>query len=554
MSIYNYKRRPTREVIVGHGMGAVAIGANNPVRIQSMTNTDTTDTPASASQSIRIAKAGGEFVRLTTQGTREASNMANIKAAIKAQGYDIPLVADVHFNPAAALCAAGIADKVRINPGNFVDPARTFRKLEYTDDEYAAEIEKIEKALIPLIDICKSHGTAIRIGVNHGSLSDRIMSRYGDTPEGMVESVMEYLRACRKLDFNDIVISVKASNPVVMTNTVRLLAKEMQTNGMDYPLHLGVTEAGGGEDGRVKSAVGIGSLLAEGLGDTIRVSLSEAPENEIAPAMLLNNYITQRAGHKPIPEPDNSIDACIKKEADRNLSHPIPDHPSHVPVIVGLDTHLPPDNTLSLDASTNPAQINSQHTIILSSHHINPVGEMASWIDRLRLCGHKNPVILKFSYPDTDYDTIAIKAGADLGFMLLHGYGSGIWIEAPAITRERLNHLSLGILQAVRLRISRTDYIACPSCGRTLFNLESTLASIQKATRHLTGLKIGVMGCIVNGPGEMADADYGYVGAGIGRVSLYKNKECVLKNIPEEDAVEKLIQIIKKNGDWKEPE
>lgn len=549
MSIYNYRRRPTSEVKIGRGAHSIGIGGNNPVRLQSMTNTDTNDTLGSALQAIRMADAGAELVRLTTQGVREASNLTEIKREIERRGYYIPLSADVHFNPKAALTAAATADKVRINPGNFVDPARTFRKLDYTSEEYADEITKIGIALQPLIAECKKHGTALRLGVNHGSLSDRIMSRYGDTPHGMTESVMEYLHACEELDFRDIVISIKASNPVVMTSTVRLLVERMDSEGMNYPLHLGVTEAGGGEDGRVKSAVGIGALLAEGLGDTIRVSLSEAPENELTPARILRDYIASRANHKHIIEPE-----WQRPAPDREMSHPLPGYDGKGPAVIGLDYYSLPAEWITVDASSDPEALDLDTPVIIISHHINPVGEIASWIDRFRATGKKNPIILKLGYADADYSTLAVKAGADFGFLLLHGYGAGIWIDAPAFSVDRMNYLALGILQATRLRISRTEYIACPGCGRTLFNLEQTLGHIREATSEMTGLKIGVMGCIVNGPGEMADADYGYVGAGPGRVSLYKNKECVLKNIPEEEAVEKLLEIIKKNEGNKIPE
>lgn len=550
MSIYNYQRRLTKEVRVGKESWAVGIGGDNPIRLQSMTNTDTNATQASAEQAVRIKKEGGELVRLTTQGTREAENLLTIRNAIEKTGYSIPLVADVHFNANAALTAASTADKVRINPGNFIDPARTFKQVEFTDDEYEEELKKIDRALRPLVEKCKANGTAIRIGVNHGSLSDRIMSRYGDTPEGMIESVMEYLMAFARLDFHEIVISIKASNPVVMTSTVRLLAQRMDSEGMHYPLHLGVTEAGGGDDGRIKSGVGIGCLLAEGYGDTIRVSLSEAPERELRPARILCEYIEARKNHELIIEPAGKSSPL----PDRSISNPLEGGPDKGVAVVGLDFPIITKAWIKADASSNPEDINDNAPICLSSSHKNPVGEMASWIDRLRLQGKKNPIVLHFTYPDADSEHVIVKSSADLGFMLLHGYGSGIFIEANSMEREELNKLSLSILQASRLRISSTDYIACPSCGRTLFDLESTLKEIKKATKHLVGLKIGVMGCIVNGPGEMADADYGYVGAGKGRISLYKNKECVLKNIPAEEAVVKLIELIKQNGDWKEPD
>lgn len=545
MSRYNYQRRYTTEVRVGD----IGIGGSNPIRLQSMTNTSTNDVEGSVAQSKRIADAGGELVRLTTQGVREAENLGLIRKGLEAAGCNVPLVADVHFNPNAAMTAADTAHKVRINPGNFVDAARTFRKLEYTDEEYQGEIERIRKALYPLLDKCKKNHTALRLGVNHGSLSDRIMSRYGDTPEGMTESALEFLRVCREYDFHDVVVSIKASNPVIMTNTVKLLAHRAEEEGFRFPLHIGVTEAGNGEDGRVKSAVGIGALLAEGIGDTIRVSLSEAPENEIPVARLLRDYIVAREGHEPIAEPTEVSDV-----AERSLANPWSGFEAvKYPLVMGLDIQPSEREWAAVDASDAPENVTSDKPIILSSTHINAPGEMASWLDRFRSLGRRNPVMLHFRYEDDDFDALAVKASADAGFMLLNGYGNGLWIDAPHFDSERISHLALGILQATRLRISRTEYIACPSCGRTLFNLEETLANVKEATSHLTNLKIGVMGCIVNGPGEMADADYGYVGAGPGRVSIYKGKQLFKKNIPTEEALSALISLIKENGDWKEP-
>lgn len=530
-SVFDYRRRPTSATRIGK----VTIGSGLPIAVQSMTNTPTLDTEASAAQTERIAKAGGDIVRLTAQGVAHAQNLANIKAKVREDGYDVPLVADIHFNPAAAFAAAENVEKVRINPGNFVDPGRTFKQLEYTPEEYAAEIEKIEAKLVPLLEICKAHGTALRIGVNHGSLSDRIMSHYGNTPSGMVESAMEFLRICRSHDFKDVVISIKASNVTVMVETVRLLVATMEKEGMHYPLHLGVTEAGDGEDGRVKSAVGIGTLLSEGIGDTIRVSLSEPPENEIPVGKALVAHIEAMAnadhipgelaeGYNPISPERRSTDAIGPIGGD------------NVPVVVGID----------IDAENVPEGVK-----IVTASGPNAPGEIKAAIHKMIKEGDRSPVILKLSYAaDKTLDDITLEASADLGAVLLAGFGDGIWIDAPHISNEKIRSLALSILQATRLRISKTEFIACPSCGRTLFDLQEALAKVRQATSHLAGLKIAVMGCIVNGPGEMADADYGYVGAAAGCVSLYKSKECVMKNIPADEALPALIQLIKDNGDW----
>ena len=452
-----------RVTTVAH-VGNIAIGGDNPIRIQSMATVDTNDTEGGVAQAKRIIDAGGELVRFTTQGTREAENMKNISARLKADGYMTPLVADVHFTAHTADVAAQYCEKVRINPGNYVDPGRTFKHLEYTDEEYAAELKKIEAKLVPFINICKEHHTAVRIGVNHGSLSDRIMSRYGDTPEGIVESCMEFLRIFRREHFDDVVISIKASNTVVMVTTVRLLVKTMDQEDMHYPLHLGVTEAGEGEDGRIKSAVGIGALLTEGIGDTIRVSLSEEPECEIPVARKLVDMI---------PE-------CAQLRAEAEAS-------------IHDDTI-----TLTLDAP--------------------------------------------------DWETFQLKAAMAVGALLIDRKATKLVINSGSrFSREQLLTLADAILQAARIKFTKTEYISCPGCGRTLYNLQETIARIKAATSHLVGLKIGIMGCIVNGPGEMADADYGYVGAGRGKISLYKQKVCVAKNIPEEQAVERLLQLIAEN-------
>ena len=452
MAVYN--RRKTISVRVG----STAIGGSNPIRLQSMTTTATMDTVGCIEQAIRIINAGGELVRMTTQGTREAENMRLIREGLTARGYDTPLVADVHFNPAVADVAARYVEKVRINPGNYVDPARTFKHLEYTDDEYAQEIQRIRDRFIPFLNICREHGTAIRIGVNHGSLSDRIMSRYGNTPAGMVESCMEFLRICVEQDFMNVVISIKASNTVVMIETVRLLVKEMDREGMAFPIHLGVTEAGEGEDGRIKSAIGIGALLAEGIGDTIRVSLSEAPEREIPVARKLVDYAAQSA--------------------------------------------------------------------------------------EVRASAHIENGVLQLSYNDESLEDFQLHAAMDAGALLIDGKAGDLKLSNPNMTATQIKSTEEAILQGARIRFSKPEYISCPGCGRTLYNLEETIARIKAATGHLKGVKIAIMGCIVNGPGEMADADFGYVGAGRGRVSLYKGKECIEKNIPEENAVDRLLKFI----------
>ena len=538
MSRYNYSRRKSRAVRVGE----IAIGGDNPIRLQSMTNTSTNDIEASVAQARRIYDAGGELVRLTTQGVREAESLGLIKKALREAGCDVPLSADVHFNPKAAFKAAETADKVRINPGNFVDAARTFRKLEFTDEEYADEIRKISDVLVPFIEVCRQHGVSIRLGVNHGSLSDRIMSRYGDTPAGMVESVMEFLRICRENDFHDIVISIKASNTCVMTETVRLLVQAMDSEDMEYPLHLGVTEAGDAEDGRIKSALGIGALLAEGIGDTIRVSLSEDPEREIPVAMLLRDYIVSREGHKPIPEPSGERGGSGEKS--RDLLGKIKGFEDR---IVSIHADRPDDIFFLCDASMPVKNPEFAGPLIIRSRHQNAPGEIMSYIDRFIDAGYRNPMIVSLRYDDKDIDALRIKAAADFGVLLLNGYASGIEIVDPNFDDDTLAELELAILQAARLRMTKTEYIACPGCGRTLFNLQKTLKDVKAATSGLKGLKIGVMGCIVNGPGEMADADYGYVGAGPGRVSLYKGKELVLKNIPAEEALPELLKLISEN-------
>lgn len=601
------------------------MGGSNPIRIQSMTNTATQDTEASVAQVKRIADAGGEYVRLTAQGVKEAENLMNINAALRQDGCMTPLVADIHFNPKVADVAALYVEKVRINPGNYVDAARTFKHLEYTDEEYAQELKKIHDRFVPFLNICKENHTAIRIGVNHGSLSDRIMSRYGDTPEGMVESCMEFLRICVQENFMDVVISIKASNTVVMVKTVRLLAAVMERENMHFPLHLGVTEAGDGEDGRIKSALGIGALLADGLGDTIRVSLSEPPEAEIPVARKLADYIVQRHDHPYIPGAEapqfnylsparrettavhdigeTNLPVVIAARLDGNMDfNPqfIPDYvytgraipvqcPEGMQYIIDADVWMEQHNNGIEQSNAWPAfkgdqlpflgscdaslkflfitymglndeavaclKYHPEVVLISQSNHPNRLGEQRALVHQMMQEGLKNPVVFFEHYAENEAENLQIKSAADMGALIFDGLCDGIFLfnqgSDGKISEKAVDATAFGILQAGRVRTSKTEYISCPGCGRTLYDLESTIARIKAATGHLKGLKIGIMGCIVNGPGEMADADYGYVGAGRGKISLYKKKECIEKNIPEEEAVEKLIGLIKKNGDYK---
>lgn len=547
MSEFSYHRRPTLEVRVGN----TAIGGNNPVRIQSMASTSTMDTEASVAQARRIVDAGAELVRFTAQGVREAANLGEIRRRLRECGCDVPLVADIHFNPRAAFAAAEQVEKVRINPGNFVDPGRTFRKIEYTDEEYAAELRRLEEALVPFLETCRANDTAIRLGVNHGSLSDRIMSRYGDTPAGMVESAMEFLRVFRSHGFDRVVISIKASNVVVMVETVTRLVEAMDAEEMHYPLHLGVTEAGDGEDGRIKSAVGIGALLREGIGDTIRVSLSEEPEAELPVARKIMDYIDLMATAASVEAPRDGRFRLGK--GLRRMSREIGAvGGSRVPVVPAVDglTGLKEIDAEAVIAGK--VDIAPDDIILLSASGDVPGMSLEAAMNVFAAKGIDNPVILRGVYNGPDADTVRLRSSIDLGALLLKGFADGIEIVSDALTPDEASRLALAILQSARLRISHTEYIACPGCGRTLFDLQQTLARVKEATSHLKGLKIGVMGCIVNGPGEMADADYGYVGAGVGKISLYKGKECVEKNIPAEEAVSHLVELIKKCGDWKE--
>ncbi len=553
MSVFDYNRRPTSTTRVGD----VLIGSDYPVRLQSMNNTSTNDIAASADQAERIAAAGADIDRLTAQGEREARSMGEIRKELRRRGCQIPLVADIHFNPKAAFAAATEVEKVRINPGNFVDPGRVFKQLEYTDEEYARELQKIEDTFGPFLELCRKHSTAVRIGVNHGSLSDRIMSRYGDTPAGMVESAMEFLRVAVKHDFHDIVISIKASNTVVMVHTVRLLVDAMDKEDMHFPLHLGVTEAGDGEDGRVRSAAGIGTLLAQGIGDTIRVSLSEDPECEIPVARELADYIASRSNAPSIK--GSTAPGYDPVNPQQRTTHRIGNvGGGSLPVGAGnaiiepgkilADASLPHEQLVDI-ARTEPGKV-----MVLTSSHPNPVGELSAAIHALTASGIQIPVIARLTYNGLDPEKVVIRSSADFGALLLNGLIDGIDLVADTITEEARHRLALGILQATRRRISRTEFVSCPGCGRTLFDLQSTVKIVKEATSHLKGLKIAVMGCIVNGPGEMADADYGYVGAAAGNVSIYRGKTPVEKNIPSELALERLIALLKADGKWVDPE
>ncbi len=608
MDFFNYKRRLSSVVQIGN----TPLGGNYPIRIQSMANVSTMDTDAAVRQAIRMINAGAEYIRFTAQGEREAQNLQNIHEGLSEKGYTTPLVADIHFNPRAADVAALYVEKVRINPGNYVDRARTFKTITYTDETYAKELQKIRDRFVPFLYLCRENNTAIRIGVNHGSLSDRIMSRYGDTPEGMVESCMEFLRLCAGEKFDNVVISVKASNTIVMIRTVRLLVRTMETEGMNYPLHLGVTEAGDGEDGRIKSAAGIGTLLADGIGDTIRISLSEEPEAEMPVARKLVNYISERAGHPPI----NAVASTQYNPLypSRRKSRTVNGIGGTCPPVVVSDRtngnnitseYLKPDwiyttpenvaDTPSINYIINADRWDSQMNaypcfsiqqknklmacnakikfinlayndlnddiiyllrtdqttvVLLNSFHVNTVGEMRAFMHRLLNTECDVPVIFRLGYNDKDTESVQIKAAADFGALFTDGFGDGIMLNNHThyCDAKNLDGYMFGILQAVRVRVSKTEYISCPGCGRTLFDLQKTIAQVKAATSHMVGLKIGIMGCIVNGPGEMADADYGYIGAGRGRISLYKGKVCILKNIPEEDAVSKLIELIRKDN------
>lgn len=650
-SLTEYSRYKTREVFIGD----VPLGGNNPIRIQSMTITDTMDTIATVEQTIRMVEAGCDYVRITAPSINEAKNLENIKKELRSRSYNVPLIADIHFTPNAAELAARIVEKVRINPGNYADKKK-FEKFEYTDKEYEEELERIREKFTPLVKICKEYGTAMRIGTNHGSLSDRIMNRFGDTPLGMVESALEFVRICEDLNYYSIVLSMKASNPQVMVQAYRLLIQKMEEEAMNYPIHLGVTEAGGGEDGRIKSAVGIGTLLEDGIGDTIRVSLTEDPEHEAPVAISLADRYKNRYNHKAIkPVTDIPVDPITYKRREtfevsgigrssvpavvadystrqisdkkyltdigykydestdkwtiadaaadiiylgkQNINFEIPEN---IKLIIDYDfwdkldskkmrypifskneylkkkSYSDELNFLKLNLNELDekliSKIKADRTLVLVVQTDNEHGmaEQRRFFFELINSGLKNPVIIKRDYENLSPEEIRLYSSTDLGALLIDGLGDGVWInaeikedtdESKIVSRfikskeskeKFINRTLFGILQATRTRISKTEYIACPSCGRTLFDLQETTEMIRKRTEHLKGVKIAIMGCIVNGPGEMADADYGYVGSGVGKITLYKGKEIVKRNVQSSSAVDELINIIKEDGKWVE--
>ncbi|HEX2960734.1 MAG TPA: (E)-4-hydroxy-3-methylbut-2-enyl-diphosphate synthase [Ignavibacteriales bacterium] len=634
-SLTRYNRFKTREVKIGD----VPLGGNNPIRIQSMTTTDTMNTIATVEQTIRMVDAGCEYVRITAPSVNDAQNLLEIKKELKKRGCNVPLIADIHFTPNAAELAARIVEKVRVNPGNYADKKR-FKKIDFTENEYQAELERIRERFTPLVKICKEYGTAMRIGTNHGSLSDRIMSRYGDTPLGMVESALEFLRICEDLGYHDIVLSMKASNTRVMVQAYRLLVKKMTEAGMNYPLHLGVTEAGDGEDGRVKSAAGIGTLLEDGLGDTIRVSLTEDPEHESPVAIQLANRYKNRSEHKDIPpvvtipiDPftynkrksfsleglggDNvprafadfslqgvndakdleAIGYFYNPETDKwNLKDAASDFiylgknkaafdlPLSLKAVYDYSFWLEygagyPLYTFDeyLNAEKKSSELNLVLTgisdidrlealkgdktlaFVLQTENLHGMAEERRIIFEMINRGVNNPVIIKRSYGDLDQEKFMLYSSTDFGALLIDGMGDGVWADVrlqgmkPWEEKESVNRILFGILQASRLRISKTEYIACPSCGRTLFDLQEVTHQIRKRTGHLKGVKIGIMGCIVNGPGEMADADYGYVGSGVGKITLYRGQTIVKRSIDSALAVDALIELIKEDNRWENP-
>ena len=638
-SLTEYSRYKTREVKIGD----IALGGNNPIRIQSMTTTNTMDTKGTVEQTIRMVEAGCEYVRITAPSLKDAQNLENIKKELRARGYNVPLIADIHFTPNAAELAARIVEKVRVNPGNYADKKK-FETIEYTDEAYEAELERIRNKFTPLVKICKEYGTAMRIGTNHGSLSDRIMGRYGDTPLGMVESALEFVRICEDLDYHEIVLSMKASNPQVMVQAYRLLVQKMNEEGMNYPLHLGVTEAGDGEDARIKSAVGIGTLLEDGLGDTIRVSLTEEPEAEAPVAKDLADRYEDRASHKPIIPVDvvpKSPTEFFKRKsfevsgvggdnppivfADYS-NYEVKDYTDLKPIGYSYSAKLDKWNTsdiasdflflgnnkLEFDQPNNLKTVynykvweeissdvrafpfftldefvNSDKrslvlnfvqfsidniysekfnevandktvTLVLTTENKHGMAEQRRVFFELMNRNIENPVVVKRKYKNLHEDKFRLYSATDLGALLIDGFGDGVWIETENIDtskniKEGTNKISFGILQAARARISKTEYIACPSCGRTLFDLVVVTNMIRKRTEHLKGVKIGIMGCIVNGPGEMADADYGYVGSGVGKITLYRGQNVVKRNVPSKNAVDELIEIIREDGNWIEP-
>ena len=653
-SLTQYSRYKTREVNVGD----IPLGGNNPIRIQSMTTTDTMNTIATVEQTIRMVEAGCEYVRITAPSINEAKNLEEIKKELKVRGYNVPLIADIHFTPNAAEMAARIVEKVRVNPGNYVDKKK-FDLIEYNDAEYQEELDRIRERFTPLVKICKEYGTAMRIGTNHGSLSDRIMSRYGDTPLGMVESALEFLRICEDENYHSIVLSMKASNPQVMVQAYRLLIKKMEAEGMNYPLHLGVTEAGGGEDGRIKSALGIGALLEDGIGDTIRVSLTEDPEFEAPVAIALANRYKGRENHKVIKEIiESPIDPFVynrRKSFDvlsiggSNVPRVVADYSNRKItsqkelIDIGFTYDEPTDkwnlsdiaadlvylgkNTLPFDCPNglnaiydfeiwknlktsynsypiftvkeflgsdkksnelnfiliniedfteeviNKIKNDKSVVLILETENLHGMAEQRRAFFELIENEILNPVIIKRDYLNITFEDLQLNSSTDLGSLLIDGFGDGIWLHVDDLKSESeksgtyvksfikkseskekiVNRLLFNILQAARQRISKTEYIACPSCGRTLFDLQETTEMIRKRTEHLKGVKIAIMGCIVNGPGEMADADYGYVGSGVDKITLYREKNIVRRNISANNAVNELIELIKEDGNWVEP-
>lgn len=605
--LLHYRRQETALVT----FGTVKLGADEPIRIQSMTDTDTNDTISTVKQVIRIIDAGADFVRITVQGVREADNLKNIRSELDKRGYFQPLVADIHFNPLAAEIAIQHVKKIRINPGNFYDKRANFKSLSYTDEEYRNELKKIEEKFVPFVRQCKALGTAMRIGANQGSLSDRIMSRYGDTPAGIVESVMEFLRICKKEDYHNIVISIKSSNTRTMVYTVRLMKYRMLLEDVSYPFHIGVTEAGEGEDGRIKSAVGSGALLSDGIGDTIRVSLTEDPADEIPFARKLVEMFKGREKHAPISS--TLVAQTNPFEYERRSNRPVGDIGGKKPVVVVADmcgysidelrllnTGTVPDyffngkhiydkqgkeftiltieeylyNDLQagqirfvkvdkqeydLFKSKNPEIVEKlkrerKVVLLMESHNLNSFAEMRAFFMELDAHICKNPVILCRYYQTNNYEELLLKASTDLGGLLIDGYGDGILLANNGkITCNEVKNLSFGILQASRMRVTKTEFISCPGCGRTLFDLRETVAVIKKNFQHLKPLKIGIMGCVVNGPGEMGDVDYGYVGAGKGEVNLYKGQKLIKRHVATADAVQELKKLIIENGEWKEP-
>ncbi|WP_321997601.1 (E)-4-hydroxy-3-methylbut-2-enyl-diphosphate synthase [Draconibacterium orientale] len=604
-----YQRQETVEVSIG----GVPVGSNQPIRIQTMTDTNTTDTEATIEQIIRVVKAGADYVRVTVKGMSDAESLKVIKKELVDRGYNTPLIADIHFNPKLAEVAAQYVSKVRINPGNFYDKRAQFKNKIYTDVEYNQELALIEKQFVPFIKMLKETKTAMRIGANHGSLSDRVMSRYGDTPAGIAESVMEFLRICKKEDFNNVVVSIKSSNTRVMVYTVRLLNFKMRLEDMKFPIHLGVTEAGEGEDGRIKSAVGVGALLSDGIGDTVRISLTEAPLNEIPVALKLVNHFKRYQNHEPISAPmiaqtnpfeyerrdtrpvlnmgGQELPVVIADLGDRTLREMIPIRGKLVPdyFISGnkiLDIKGEEYPVITLEEylfestrwgrmkfiRTNKAEFDRfmdmhpeiimklkqtrKTVLILESYNANPMAELRAFFMSLETHIWKVPVILYRRYNESRLDDLQITASADLGGLLIDGYGDGICLsnDNENITFTELKDLSFGILQASRMRVTKTEFVSCPGCGRTLFNLQETTRAVKAHFKHLDHLKIGIMGCVVNGPGEMGDVDYGFVGAGNNKVNLYKGLKPIKRHIPYENAVEELEQLIRENGDWKDPE